>query len=69
MKRQIPEYTNSQMALLIDEHIHNAKYRDILKRRYLDGMTYEAIAECCDLSVQQTKTIVYKAQNKLLRFL
>lgn len=69
MRKQIPEYTNSQMELLIDEHIHNAKYRDILKRRYLDGLTYEAIAERCDLSIQQTKTIVYKAQNKLLRYL
>ena len=67
--KPIPEYTNSQMTELIAEHIHNKKYRDILLLRYIDGMTYERIAETVDMSVQQVKTIVYKAQNKLLKYL
>lgn len=57
------------MRLLIEEHIHNAKYRDILLSRYIDGLTYERIAERFDMSTQQIKTIVYKAQAKLLRYL
>lgn len=57
------------MRLLIEEHIHNAKYRDILLARYIDGLTYEKIAERFDMSTQQIKTIVYKAQAKLLRYL
>ena len=69
MKNTLPEYTNSQMNVLIDEHIHNIKYRCILKLRYLDGMTYEQIAEAVDMSPQQIKTIVYRAQNKLLKYL
>lgn len=69
MRRIIPDYTNSQMNSLIDEHIHNVKYRAILKLRYLDGMTYDQIAEEMDMSVQQIKTIVYRAQNKLLKYL
>ena len=68
-RNQIPEYTNSQMRELIDEHIHNAKHRDILKMRYLDGQTYEQIAERTDMSFQQIRTIIYKAQNKLLKYL
>ncbi len=69
MKVSDLDYTNSQMTALIDEHIHNVKYRTILKYRYIDGMTYEKIAETVDMSVQQIKTIVYKAQNKLIRYL
>lgn len=63
------EYTNSQMCKIIDEHIHNAKYRNILKLRFIDGLTYEKIAEAVDMSTQQVKTIIYRSQNKLLRFL
>lgn len=69
MRKPIPEYTNSQMRHLIEEHIHNEKYRKILMSRYIDGLTYERIAELYDMSVQQTKTIIYKAQNKLLKYL
>ena len=57
------------MCELIDEHIHNVKYRTILRLRYIDGLTYEKIAEEVDMSPQQVKTIVYKAQEKLLKYL
>ena len=67
--RQTFDYTNSQMRGLIAEHIHNAKYRRILLLRYIDGLTYEQIAGEIDMSVQQVKTIVYKAQSKLIRYL
>ena len=63
------EYTNSQIAALIDEHIHNCRDRDILKSRYIDGLTYERLAEKYDLSTQRVKTIVYKSQQKLIRYL
>lgn len=57
------EYTNSQISAVIDEYIHSQRNRNILKRRYVDGITYERIAEEFDLSVRQTKTIVYKAEK------
>lgn len=44
---------------LIDEWIHNKKYREILKLRLIDGETFEAISEMMDMSVPQIKTIVY----------
>lgn len=66
MKRKHrPEYTNSEISALIDDLIHNAMYREILKDRLIDGMTFEQIAEKHDLSVQGTKKIVYKAEDKL----
>ena len=67
--KKIKDYTNSQMCELIDEHIHNLKYRNILRLRYIDGLTYEKIAEEVNMSVQQVKTIVYKAQEKLIRYI
>ena len=54
-----------QWENLIDRWIFNERDRAILKRRLLDGICFEPLAEEFNLSVQQTKTIVYKAQNKL----
>lgn len=61
------EYKNSEIALLIDEHIHNARNREMLKRRLIDGIVFERLAEEFDLSVRQTKNIIYREQEKLFR--
>ena len=58
-QKMIKEYTNSQIAAVIDEYIHNKKHRELLKMRYIDGLTFEELAEEFDLSVRQTKNIVY----------
>jgi len=63
------EYTNSQISALIDEHIHSERDRKILKRRLIDGLTFDDLSAEFFLSVQRTKTIVYKAQEKLFRYL
>lgn len=57
--------SRSEIVLLIDEWIFNERNRNILKRRLLDGITYERLAEEFDLSTQQVKTIVYKSQDVL----
>ena len=61
------EYTNSGMILLIDEYIHSERDRKILKRRLIDGLTYENLAEEFDLSVTQVKRIVYKCENIIFK--
>lgn len=63
------EYTNSQMRALIAEHIHNERDRGLLQRRLCDGLTYEKLGEEFDLSTQRVKAIIYKAQQKLIRYL
>ena len=63
------DYKNSDMERAIDEYIHNARDRDLLKRRLIDGMCYEPLAEEFNLSVQRVKAIVYRAQDKLFRVL
>jgi len=61
------EYTNSQIVALIDEHIHSERDRQILKRRLVDGICFEPLAEEFDMSVRQMKNIVYKAQERLFK--
>lgn len=57
--------SRSELETLIDEWILKERDRDILKRRLLDGLTYEALAEEFEMSVRQMKRIVYKAEDKL----
>ena len=53
-------YTNSQIEKAIDEHIHSERNRMILKRRYIDGIHIEPLAEEFDLSPKQIKNILKK---------
>lgn len=53
--------SRSQIIYLVDEWILNARDREIVKRKLIDGVTYEALAEEQNLSVQTVKRIVYKA--------
>ena len=59
------EYLNSEIIALIDEKIHSERNRAILKRRLVDGITYEKLAEEFDLSVAQIKRIIYKCENSI----
>lgn len=61
------EYTNSQIAEVIDEYIHSERDRAILKRRLIDGICYEPLAEEFDLSVRQIKNIIYKQEDKIFK--
>lgn len=57
----------SQIEHLINEWIHDQRDREIVRRRLLDGIIFERLAEEFDLSVTRTKTICYKAQDKIKR--
>ena len=62
----IDNLSNSQIEHLIDEWCKNEKYREILKYKFIDGYTYEQIAEIVDMSARQIKNIVYKQGDKVL---
>lgn len=55
----------SEVKYLIDEWIYNERDRNILKRRLLDGITYEKLADEFDMSVRQVKNIVYKGESRI----
>lgn len=59
--------SRDEIEHLIDQYIHNERNRAILKRRLLDGICYEPLAEEFDLSDRQVKNIVYKCEEMLFR--
>lgn len=61
------DMSTSEIGHLIDEWIFNERDRAVLKRRLLDGIKFERLAEEFDLSVRQTKNIVYRNEKKLFR--
>ena len=58
---------NSVIADAIDEWIHSERDRKILKRRLIDGICYEPLADEFGLSVRHMKSIVSRAEQKLFR--
>jgi hypothetical protein len=61
--------SNSQISHLIDEWIKSERDRKILKRRLIDGICFEPLAEEFELSVRQVKNIVYKSECTLIKHL
>jgi len=62
------DVSKSELDSLITEWIigKNAERdRAILRRRLFDGITFEKLSEEFDLSVRQTKNIVYKCERKI----
>ena len=54
------EYSNSQMSEIIAEYLHDEKHRCPMRRRLIDNITIERLAEEFDLSVSQVKRIIWK---------
>lgn len=67
---KLSDLSRSQIEFLIEEYIvgNNAERdRQILKRRLIDGITYERLAEEFDLSTVHVKSIVKKRQEHLFK--
>lgn len=61
------DISNSELSTLIDEWVKSERDRKILKRRLIDGVCYEPLAEEFGLSARQIKNIVYKSEEKLFK--
>ncbi len=66
-KVDLSDVKNSDIANAIDEWIHSERDRKILKRRLIDGICYEPLADEMGMSVIQIKRIVSKAEAKLFK--
>lgn len=67
IRDEIDEYSDEHIRFLIDQYIHSERDRAILKRKLLNDITYERLAEEFDLSVRRTKSIVYNGQMKVYK--
>ena len=61
------EYSNSRMRQLIEEFVHSERDRGVLRRRFIDGITIERIAEEFEMSPRQIRNIVHKHEPILLK--
>lgn len=65
VRKDLTQLDNSEIERMIDERVHHERNRRILKRRLIDGICYEPLAEEFDMSVIQMKRIVYRYQDTI----
>ena len=65
------EYTNSQIKALISEHVHNKRNRLILELHFIDGESFDKIADNKDINItpRQIARIISKESANLFKFL
>lgn len=61
--------STEDFILLVDLWIYSERDRKITKRKIVDDITYEKLAEEFDMTTQGIKIIVYKCQDIILRHL
>jgi 23S rRNA maturation-related 3'-5' exoribonuclease YhaM len=57
----------SEVEHLIDEWIFSERDRALMKRRLIDGICYEPLAEEFELTPRQVQNIVYKYEKKIFK--
>lgn len=62
-----PELSRSEYEHIIDEWVFNEKARAIIKRRMLDGITYDSLSVEFNMSVRQIQNIVYKTEQIIIK--
>ena len=70
VRRKDADLSRTDIENLIDEWIigmHAERNRRIMKRRLIDGICYEPLAEEFEMSVRQIKNIVYKCENRIFK--
>lgn len=60
------DMSRSEIAWLIDEYCFVARDREILKSRWLDGLTFDEISEKHHISERQAKNIIRTNREKVL---
>lgn len=65
----IEKMSRTEWEHLIDEYIFNEVHRKLMKRRMLDGIVYEQLAEEFGYSVNHTRHICSDCRRKLYRIL
>ena len=69
MKRSLYDYdlSRSEWEDLIDQYVFSERDRAVLKRRLLDGITFEDLSAEFDLSEKKKKNIVYRLEEILFK--
>lgn len=60
-------YSTSDIDAVLDEWIHDKTYRQIIRCRMIDHMTYEQIAEVFNYSCEMIKIVLYDNEEIVKR--
>ncbi len=63
------DLSRTRLEKLIDEHIFSERDRLILKRKWFDGTTYEALAEEFQMSPRQIPRIVQRCEETIINYI
>lgn len=59
--------TADKINEIIDQRVLNERNRSLVRRRFIDGIGFEQLAEEFNLSRTQVCNIVYKYQKKIFK--
>lgn len=65
----MPDYNRNEMRLVIDNYVINARYRDVLRLRYCEGLTHEQVAQETHYSTQHVKSLCKRYKEMLFSHL
>lgn len=57
--------SNTDIINLVDDWCHSERNRNIMKRRFVDGVSYEKLAYEFDMSVRQIENIIHSEVERL----
>lgn len=60
---ELYELSRTQIEWLIHEYIHDRRDRDICHLRFIDGLTYEKLAEEVGMSARQVRRIIFRCKQ------
>ena len=61
-------YGNSRMEWIIAEYVHSERDRSILRRRFIDGIVQDAVANEQKMSKRQIQYIEREFVNMIIQF-
>lgn len=64
---KLDELSNSQISELIDEWVKGERDRAIMKRRLIDCVCFEPLAEEFQLSARHIRLIVHKNEERIFK--
>ena len=64
---EIPDQIrNSSLQICINEYVRNIKHRNMLRDKWFNGMSLDAIAEKYDVTPTTVKRIIYDEGDRIL---
>lgn len=66
MKADTTFFSNSEIRKLVDEYSHELKYRELLKDRLCDGLSFCELANKYHIGERQLQKIIDSGGDKLL---